>query len=44
LLDDQLLSGPDNDYARRSFRQFARQGWYVKQNRLVIGDRAPGDG
>lgn len=37
-LDDQLLSGPDNDLRMTLLDKFARQGWRVRDGRLVIGD------
>jgi hypothetical protein len=43
-LDDRLLSGPDNDVRATVLDQLARQGWYVTDDRLVIGERAPGGG
>ena len=39
-LDDQLISGPDHELRTTLLDQLARQGWYFKEDRLVIGDRA----
>jgi hypothetical protein len=41
-LDDRLHTGPDNDLRGTLVEQLARQGWYVDEDRLVIGDRAAG--
>jgi uncharacterized protein (TIGR02391 family) len=41
-LDDRLMSGPDNEVRAALVERLARQGWYVKDGRLVIGDRAAG--
>jgi hypothetical protein len=44
-LDDQLHTGPSDDERDRIDRDLARQGWIVRDGRLVIGDpvrRGPG--
>ena len=41
-LDDQLPSGPTDELRSRIVEQLARQGWYVRDGRLVIGERAAG--
>jgi uncharacterized protein (TIGR02391 family) len=37
-LDDQLHTGPSDDERDRIERDLARQGWFVKDGRLVIGE------
>jgi hypothetical protein len=39
-LDDRLPIGPDAAQRIRIAEQLARQGWYAKDGRLVVGDRA----
>ncbi len=41
-LDDQLLSGPSSELRTALIEQLARQGWYLDDGRLVIGDPAAG--
>lgn len=38
-LDDRLHTGPSDDERERIERDLARQGWFVKDGRLVIGER-----
>ncbi|HEX3519979.1 MAG TPA: TIGR02391 family protein [Solirubrobacteraceae bacterium] len=37
-LDDQLHTGPTNDECDRIERDLARQGWFVRDGRLVVGE------
>jgi uncharacterized protein (TIGR02391 family) len=37
-LDDRLHSGPDAETRDRVARDFARQGWFVREGRLVSGE------
>lgn len=37
-LEDKLHDGPRPDVLRRILAQLARQGWYVREGRLVIGE------
>ncbi len=37
-LDNRLHSGPDAETRDRLARDFARQGWFVREGRLVSGD------
>src|SRR5207248_3224847 len=37
-LDDRLHTGPDNDLRVILIDQLARQGWYVNDGRLVVGE------
>jgi hypothetical protein len=41
-LEDQLPSGPTDELRIRIVEQLARQGWYVRDGRLVIGEQAAG--
>lgn len=38
-LDDQLHSGPSDDEREKIERDLARQGWFVRDGRLVVGER-----
>jgi uncharacterized protein (TIGR02391 family) len=38
-LSDLLVTGPRPDVKRRVLAQLSRQGWHLKENRLVIGPR-----
>ncbi len=38
-LDDGLHSGPSDEQHRELLADFARQGWFVTDSRLVIGER-----
>jgi uncharacterized protein (TIGR02391 family) len=37
-LDDRLHSGPNGEQCERIARDFARQGWFVRDGRLVSGE------
>lgn len=41
-LDDRLLSGPGDELRGHLIEQFTRQGWYVEDGNLVIGEPAKG--
>jgi hypothetical protein len=41
-LDDRLPIGPDDEQRARIAEQLVRQGWYVREGRLVAGDRPGG--
>jgi uncharacterized protein (TIGR02391 family) len=41
-LDDRLVSGPGDELRSSLIEQLARQGWYVQDGRLVIGEPARG--
>lgn len=41
-LDDQLHTGPDDEVRVTIIEQLARQGWFVKDGRLVVGEPAVG--
>lgn len=38
-LSDLLVTGPRPDVKRRVLAQLSRQGWHLKENRIVIGPR-----
>lgn len=42
-LENKLHDGPRPDVLRRILAQLGRQGWYVKENRLVIGEPQIGE-
>jgi uncharacterized protein (TIGR02391 family) len=42
-LENRLHTGPRDDVRRRILVQLARQGWFAKDGRLVIGDSQFGD-
>jgi uncharacterized protein (TIGR02391 family) len=42
-LEDKLHAGPSPDVRRRIVAQLARQGWFVKDSRLVIGEPQVGE-
>jgi uncharacterized protein (TIGR02391 family) len=42
-LENRLHTGPRDDVRRRILVQLARQGWFAKDGRLVIGDPQFGD-
>lgn len=41
-LNDRLPIGPSDELRARLVEQLARQGWHVRDDRLVIGERAAG--
>ena len=41
-LDDRLISGPSDDLRTSLIERFARQGWYVQDGNLVIGEPVRG--
>jgi uncharacterized protein (TIGR02391 family) len=41
-LDDRMISGPTDELRRTLVEQLARQGWYVVDGKLVIGEPARG--
>lgn len=41
-LDDRLISGPTDDLRTSLMERFARQGWYVRDGDLVIGEPVRG--
>lgn len=41
-LDDRLATGPGDELRARLIEQLARQGWYVNDGQLVIGEPAAG--
>ena len=41
-LNDRLPTGPSDELRARLVQQLARQGWHVRDDRLVIGERAAG--
>src|SRR5262249_49234504 len=41
-LDDRLISGPADELRTTLIERFARQGWYVQDGNLVIGEPARG--
>lgn len=42
-LEDRLHAGPSPDVRRRIVAQLARQGWFVKDGRLVVGEPQIGE-
>lgn len=41
-LDDQLHTGPDDEVRVTIIEQLARQGWFIQDSRLVVGEPATG--
>jgi uncharacterized protein Ymh len=42
-LDNRLLSSPRDDERRRIALRLARQGWHVRDGRLIVGDPEIGE-